>query len=288
MGRDTHVVSLCTLKGRTLRGLAFGLLILHIIQTCTFLGLISAWRFKYSTSSPLETNRQCMACDDLKPPLYNIPDTDKDISALRQRHNSSLCCGAVQNIVQHLIKKEVSLKFYDTITAGSSNILESFIHNCELEEDLKTPKAKLVGVVDSVPSFIVQGHAKLRWNKNNRTFTENNCIHLELEGEIFIRKPGYYIVSSTLNINAMRRNTTTETFSHNVNLLSHRIGSTEVLMQRKRSITESDEGDFTSVMSAVFRLQMYDRISVSVSHQEYIARNSSTDNFIAYYTYDLN
>ncbi|WAR31649.1 hypothetical protein MAR_034191 [Mya arenaria] len=124
---------------------------IEVAHTCTFLGLISGQRFKYSTSLPLETNMQCMTCDDLKSPLYNILDTDKDINALRQSHNSSLCCGAVQNIVQLLIKK-----FYQTITAGSSNILESFIHNCDLEEDLKTPKAKLVGEVDSVPSFIVQ------------------------------------------------------------------------------------------------------------------------------------
>ncbi|XP_052789380.1 uncharacterized protein LOC128223931 [Mya arenaria] len=146
----------CTLEERKTRWLTFGFLILLITQTVTFLGLISGWRFKYPTSSPLETNRQCMACDDLKTSLYNIHNTDKDINALRQRHNSSLCCGDVHNVVRLLTKKELSLQYYDSSTAYSSIIRESFINNCDLEQDFKTPKAKLVGVVDAVPSFIVQ------------------------------------------------------------------------------------------------------------------------------------
>ncbi|XP_052788284.1 uncharacterized protein LOC128223085 [Mya arenaria] len=278
----------CTFSERKLRWGTFGSLILHICQTGIFLGLISGWRFKYPTSSPPETNTLCMTCDDLKPPLYNFLDIDKEIYALRQSHNSSLCCGDVNKVLQLQIKKEVSLQYYDTSESASGIITESFIKDCELEKDTKTPKAKLVGLVDSVPSFIVKDNSKLRWNKNSRTFTANNCIHLELEGEIFIKTPGYYIVSSTLNVNATGSKTTTTTFSHNVNLLSHTFGTTGVLMQRNRSIKDSEGGVFTSFISAFFKLQKYDRISVSVSHPEYIARNSSDDTFIVYFTYNLN
>ncbi|XP_052787854.1 uncharacterized protein LOC128222779 [Mya arenaria] len=276
----------CTLKGRTLRWLTFGLLLLCICLTFILLGMVLGWYFKHRTPLPFESNKHCLACDDLQPRLYNSLATDKDINALRQRLNTSQCCGAFSNVMQLLIKKEVSLQFYQTSTSDSNIIGESFIKDCDLEVDIKSPKAKLVGVVNSVPSFLVQGHSKLRWNKNSRTFTANNCIHLELEGEIFIKTPGYYMVSSTLNINATRSNNTA-TFSHNVNIFSHKFGTTGVLMQRQRSIKESGNGVFTSYMSAVFKLHMYDRISVSVSHPDYIAIDSSTDNFIAYYTYDF-
>ncbi|XP_052789370.1 uncharacterized protein LOC128223928 isoform X2 [Mya arenaria] len=249
----------CTLEERKTRWLTFGFLILLITQTVTFLGLISGWRFKYPTSSPLETNRQCMACDDLKSSLYNINNTDKDINALRQKHNSSLCYGDVHNVVRLLTKKELSLQYYDSSTAYSSIIGESFVNNCDLERDIKTPKAKLVGVLDAVPSFIVQGDSKLRWNKKQPYI---HCKQLH---------------SSGTRGGDLRQNTR----------LLHRFGTTSVLMQRNKSIKEQNHDAFTSLLSAVFKLQKHDRISVSVSHPEFISRNSSADNFIAYFTYNF-
>ncbi|XP_052790608.1 uncharacterized protein LOC128224680 [Mya arenaria] len=277
----------CTFDQRRLRWVTVGLLILTFCQTIIFIGLSSGLRFKRTSSTP-EPSRQCLACDDLKPALYNFVHNEKEINSLRQSHNYSLCCGTFDNVMKLRIERELSLQYYDTSNSDPSIIGELFIEDCELESDMKTPKAKLVGVVDSVPSAITKGHSKIRWNKNNRTFTENNCIHLELEGEIFIRKPGYYIVSSTLHVNTSGTYNTTRSFSHHINLLSHMLGTTGSLMQRQRSMKESGDGVFTSLMSAVFKLQKYDRISVSVSHPEYIARSFSADNFLAYFTYNLN
>ncbi|XP_052817444.1 uncharacterized protein LOC128243608 [Mya arenaria] len=268
---------------RKLRYTCTGLVTLKIVQLLLLFILTVSWRF-HREPPPLESSTYCVPCNDITQP-YN--DTGNVIDAWRQIYNDSVCCGPIRRVMELRIKKEMTKQYFENNQANPSLLVgESFITDCDWVE-IKTPTAKLVGVVDSVPSDIVQGHSKLRWNKNNRTFTSNKCIHLELEGEIFVKRPGYYIVSSTLNVNTTGTNITTTIFSHHVNLLSHKFGTTGVLMQHKRSIKESDNGVFTSLLSAVFKLHMHDRISVSVSDQNYFTRNFSNDQFTAYYTYDM-
>ncbi|XP_052789383.1 uncharacterized protein LOC128223934 [Mya arenaria] len=163
---------------------------------------------------------------------------------------------------------------------------------CERETNNKQPIAKVIGIVKFKPCFIIQGHVMILWNKNGRTFSANNLIHLELEGEIFVRQPGYYIVSSRLNLRhrmetlAFRNETRPTTFKHSVNLLSHKYGTVGVLMQTERSI-ERNGVNYTSFLSAVFKLENTDRLSVSVSHPELLDIDNPNDEFLVYYTYDL-
>ncbi|XP_052777351.1 uncharacterized protein LOC128214754 [Mya arenaria] len=232
---------------------------------------------------PLESSMHCVTCDDITQ-TYPYTVTEHVIDAWRQ---ISVYCGPIRQIMELRIKNEMTKQYLENRQANSSQFVgESFITDCEWQ-GIKTPTAKLVEVVDSVPSDIVQGHSKLRWNKNSRTFTENKCIHLELEGEIFIKRPGYYIVSSTLHVNATGTNNTTKTFSHNLNMQSDKLWMFGVLMQRKRSIRESNNVIFTSFISAVFKFYVNDRISISVSDPKYLAYNNSNHHFTAYYTYDM-
>ncbi|XP_052782719.1 uncharacterized protein LOC128218969 [Mya arenaria] len=270
----------CTSE-KTLRYTCAGLVALTIVQSLLLLIMAASWR----EPPPLESSTYCVPCNDITQP-YN--DTGNVIETWRQMYNDSVCCGPIRRVMELRMKKEMSKQYFENGQSNPSQLVgESFITDCEWVE-FKTPTVKLVGVVDSVPSNIVQGHSKLRWNKNETTFTANKIRHLELEGEIFIDKPGFYIVSSALNGNASRgTNNTTRLFSHNINLLSHKFGTTSTLMLHKKSIKESDDGLFTSFISAVFKLHKYDRISISVSDPHYLARNLSNDHFTAYYTYDM-
>ncbi|XP_052760827.1 uncharacterized protein LOC128203447 [Mya arenaria] len=265
-----------------------GLFTLITLQSFLFLVLTVSWRI-YMQPPPLESSTLCVTCDDIKQ-TYPYNGTDHVIDAWRQVYNESVCCGPIRRVMELRIQNEMLKQYFENSQSNPSLLVgESFITDCKWE-GIKIPKAKLVGVMDSVPSDILKGHSKIRWNKNGLTFTANKCIHLELEGELFIKRPGYYIVSSTLNVSTAGKNITTPataTFIHSLNLLSHKFGTTDVLMQSQRSIKESNNGVFTSFISAVFKLQMYDRLSVSVSNPNYIARNLSSDHFVAYYTYDM-
>ncbi|WAQ96383.1 hypothetical protein MAR_029073 [Mya arenaria] len=228
---------------------------------------------------PLVSSTLCVTCDDIKQTFpYNA--ADHVIDAWRQIHNESVCCGPVRRVMELRIQNEIA-KQYENTLSNSSLLLD-----CERVE-LSTPTAKLVGVVDNIPSHIGQGHSALLWNKHGLTFTANKCIHLELEGDIFIKKSGYFIVSSTLIVNTTGKNNKTQIFGHNLNLLSHKYGTTSVLMHRQKSINESDNVIFTSFISAVFKLHVNDRISISVSDPNYLANDNSNDHFTAYYTYDM-
>ncbi|XP_052806483.1 uncharacterized protein LOC128235721 [Mya arenaria] len=151
---------------------------------------------------------------------------------------------------------------------------------CERKTNDNQPLPKVGGIVEFKPSYIVNGHHKVLWNKNGRTVYTKHCVHLELEGEIFVRQPGYYIVSSQLNIRPRKEtrepmNETRPTrFSHHVDLLSHKYGTTDVLMQTKKS---RNGGYFTSFLSAVFKLNKYDRLSVSVSNPKLLDIDNSND-----------
>ncbi|XP_052785425.1 uncharacterized protein LOC128221046 [Mya arenaria] len=275
----------CKFEDRTLQRAYVGLVTLIIVQSLLFLVLTVSWRI-YKEPPPLESSTYCVPCNDIKQTNpYNV--TGHVIDALRQIYNESVCCGPIRDIMELRSKNEMTKQYVKNAQANPSQLVgESFITDCEWQ-GIKTPTGKLVGVVDSVPSDIVQGHSKLRWNKKGHTFTETKCIHLELEGEIFIKKPGYFIVSSMLNVNITGMNNTTTTFSQSINLLSHKFGTTGSLMRRTRSIRKSKDCVFTSFMSAVFKLQMHDRISVSVSDPNYLDLNYSNDHFTAYYTYDM-
>ncbi|XP_052768746.1 uncharacterized protein LOC128208999 [Mya arenaria] len=277
-------ISYRDLEEKTYKSVCVGLATLTIGQLFILLALIASWRI-HQEPPPLMSSTYCVPCNDINQ-AYPYTDTENIIDAWRQINNESVCCGPIQNVMELRTQNEMTKQFFANRPSNLSLLGgESFITDCEWK-GIETPTARLAGVVDSVPSDIVHGHSKLRWNKNSSPFTAKSFIHLELEGEIFIRRPGYYIVSSTLNVNTTGTINTRE-FSHSLSQLSHKYGTKGVLMLRKRSIEESDGSVFTSFMSSVFKLYEHDRISVSVSNPNVLACNQSNDHFTAYYTYDI-
>ncbi|XP_052785963.1 uncharacterized protein LOC128221389 [Mya arenaria] len=212
-------------------------------------------------------------------------------SAIKQR-DDGMCCGPVKGIAQILFQTEMAAQYhYGSSGQSFIDIVEEYAA-CEKVTIDKQPIAKAVGIVEFKPTDIVNGHHKVLWNKNGRTFYSKNCVHLELEGEIFVRQPGYYIVSSQINIRPRKvtrtpmKETRPTMFSHHVDRLTHTYGRTGVLMENKKSI-DRNGGYFTSFLSAVFMLNKFDRLSVSVSNPELLDIDNYNDHFLIYYTYDL-
>ncbi|XP_052815145.1 uncharacterized protein LOC128242133 [Mya arenaria] len=266
--------------------------ILNMLLTFNFLLLITIWAVVRASLSNPQASAMCIPCDKTTPNTFSGPKIDH--SAIKMGEDG-ICCGPVESIAQILFRKDVVEQYYE-YRKNSASLLDilddSVIADCQRETSNKQPMSKIVGIVEFKPSYIVNGHYKVLWNKNGRTFSANNCVHLELEGEIFIRQPGYYIVSSQLNLRRQNetgtyRNETSPTiFSHHVDLLSHKNGTTGILMQTRKSIQRNDGYD-TSFLSAVFKLNKHDRLSVSVSNPKYLEINNPNDHFLVYYTYDL-
>ncbi|XP_052790925.1 uncharacterized protein LOC128224873 [Mya arenaria] len=234
----------------------------------------------------------CISCDTMKSNAQiNLGPEAFGQSAVKQR-DDGMCCGPTKSLFEMLFQTEMAAQYYYSSSSQSLIDIAEEYADCEKETNDKQPIAKVVGIVGFKPSYIIDGHHKILWNKNGQTFYANNCLHLELEGEIFIRQPGYYIVSSQLNLRRQNETDTPinetrpTTFIHHVDLLSHKYGTTGVLMQTKKSI-EINGVYFTSFLSAVFKLNKYDRLSVSISQPDLLDIGHSNDNFQIYYTYNL-
>ncbi|XP_052785552.1 uncharacterized protein LOC128221138 [Mya arenaria] len=263
----------------------------NFILTLAFLVLIIALAVKRTTLKPQES-LACISCDKMKPNAYtNLAPEPAGRSAVKQR-DDGMCCGPAEIITQILFQMEMAAQYHYGISGQSLIDIAEEYAACERVTNDKQPIAKAVGIVEFNPSYIVHDHHKVLWNKNGRTFFTKHCVHLELEGEIFVRQPGYYIVSSQLNLRRRKETSPTinetrpTTFIHHVDILSHKFGTTGVLMQTEKTI-ERNGGYFTSFLSAVLKLNKYDRLSVSVSNPELLDIDNYNDHFLVYFTYDL-
>ncbi|WAQ96385.1 hypothetical protein MAR_029075, partial [Mya arenaria] len=144
----------CKFEDRTLQRAYVGLVTLIIVQSLLFLVLTVSWRI-YKEPPPLESSTYCVPCNDIKQTNpYNV--TGHVIDALRQIYNESVCCGPIRDIMELRSKNEMTKQYVKNAQANPSQLVgESFITDCEWQ-GIKTPTGKLVGVVDSVPSDIVQ------------------------------------------------------------------------------------------------------------------------------------
>ncbi|XP_052790107.1 uncharacterized protein LOC128224333 [Mya arenaria] len=264
----------------------------NVMLTLAFLALLIVWTVVRAPLTRHNESLACIPCDTIK---FNANTNLGQVAAanfpIKQR-DDGMCCGPAESITQMMFQKEMAAQYhYHSSGQSFLDIVEEYVA-CERETNDKQTIAKVVGIMGFKSSYIVDGHHKVLWNKNGRTFYANKCIHLDLEGEIFVRQSGYYIVSSQLNLR--RRNETgtpingtrTTTFIHHLDLFSHKYGTTGMLMQTKNSI-ERNGVYFTSFLSAVFKLNKYDRLSVSISHPELLDNDKKFDNFLVYYTYDL-
>ncbi|XP_052789381.1 uncharacterized protein LOC128223932 [Mya arenaria] len=264
----------------------------NIILTLAFLLLIIVWAVVRMPLTLSKESSACILCDRTKSNAYTNPDQEASGHSVIKRRDDGMCCGPVESIAQMLFQKEMAEYYYSSSSQSLIDIAEEYA-DCERKTNDKQPIAKVVGIVEFKPCYIVEGHYRVIWNKNGRTFYSNNCVHLELEGEIFVRQAGYYIVSSQLNLRRQMETSTPNnetrptTFIHQVNLLSHMYGTTGVLMQTMKSVERHTGYFFTSLLSAVFKLNKNDRLSVSVSHPELLDIDNPNDLFLAYYTYDL-
>ncbi|XP_052789373.1 uncharacterized protein LOC128223930 isoform X1 [Mya arenaria] len=203
----------------------------NIILTLAFLVLIIVWAVVRTPLTLLKESSACILCDRTKSNAYTNPDQEASGHSVIKRRDDGMCCGRVESIAQMLFQKEMAEYYYSSSSQSLIDIAEEYA-DCERETNDKQPIAKVVGIVEFKPSYIVEGHYRVIWNKNGRTFYSNNCVHLELEGEIFVRQPGYYIVSSQLILHRQTETSTPNnetrptTFIHQVNLLSHMYGTT--------------------------------------------------------------
>ncbi|WAQ96388.1 hypothetical protein MAR_029078 [Mya arenaria] len=143
----------CTFEEKTLRRATVGLFITTIVQLLLLLFLTVSWRI-HMEPPPLESSMHCVTCDDITQ-TYPYTVTEHVIDAWRQ---ISVYCGPIRQIMELRIKNEMTKQYLENRQANSSQFVgESFITDCEWQ-GIKTPTAKLVEVVDSVPSDIVQGN----------------------------------------------------------------------------------------------------------------------------------
>ncbi|XP_052785435.1 uncharacterized protein LOC128221053 isoform X2 [Mya arenaria] len=232
----------------------------------------------------------CIPCDAFNANTKLGPEPPGS-SAIKQR-DDGMCCGPAKIILQLILQMEMRAQYHYSNSGQSFIDIAEDSATCERQTHDNQPIAKAVGIVEFKPNYIVDGHYKVLWNKNGRTFYTKSCVHLEHEGEIFVRQSGYYIVSSQLNLLPRKETCTSmnetrpKIFSHHVDLLSHIYGTTGVLMQTMNSIV-GNCCYFTSFLSAVFKLNKYDRLYVSVSSPEMLYLDNYNDHFLVYYTYDL-
>lgn len=105
-------------------------------------------------------------------------------------------------------------------------------------------------------------------------------MHLELEGELFIRRQGKYFVY--VNLQLTSNQSTVVTSGDNVvtlklTVLSHRYGYTRAVLEEKQSVYLMSNYTKSRQFGALFDFHEYDRISVLISHPEFIVRNSSAN-----------
>ncbi|XP_052816356.1 uncharacterized protein LOC128242943 [Mya arenaria] len=212
-------------------------IVINVLLTAAFLILITIWAFVRAPLSIPQRSSSCITCDNMMSKTYKTSGARVDHSAIKMREDG-MCCGPVEILAQILLQKEMAGQYYNYSKVSTTllDILdEPMLADCEREPNNRQPVSKVVGIKEFKPSYTVDGHSRVLWNKNGRTFSANNCVHLELEGEIFVRQPGYYIVSSQLNLIRHREKGTpsNETgptiFNHHVDLLSHQYAQLDIL-----------------------------------------------------------
>ncbi|KAH3722005.1 hypothetical protein DPMN_064954 [Dreissena polymorpha] len=145
---------------------------------------------------------------------------------------------------------------------------------CNTHEQI-SPYAKLVGIIGTKPS---EGLDTILWNKNGNTTvgpTIQDITHLHDVGEIFIRRPGNYVISVNLvtKMNASIPNQV----SHFIHVLSYKHGTQRVLAEQRMSLNAIHQR--VSASRGVYRLDLHDRLSVASAHLEHIDVSSDDNVF---------
>ncbi|XP_060601380.1 uncharacterized protein LOC132754719 isoform X1 [Ruditapes philippinarum] len=144
----------------------------------------------------------------------------------------------------------------------------------------------------------ISSHAKPVPGKNTKVywsrFTDMIIHHMKYiqeEGVIYIKQSGYYFVSSLLTVRANSM-TSTDTVNnsevairHVVNVLHHKDGAKQVLLEHVNSMCELSFGyaEWSSNIGAPFYLNKQDRVYVATSHPYNIVSGHSK-NYLSIHT----
>ncbi|XP_052216071.1 uncharacterized protein LOC127834350 isoform X2 [Dreissena polymorpha] len=249
------------------------LITVTVVQSVVFLTITIYWsRFRNANNVP-KTSQLCADCKDLVPEY----DNSGIISQVEQfrTYPSLQCCGGTEDFLRLASQKVTKDTFYSRIRYM---VTESVYSMCDSDVD-QTPYVQAVGIRGYKPIGALN---LLLWNENRKTVTQpsiHRITHLHEEGEIFIRRAGLYTVSSRLFLQA---NVTTldGIFSHYIYVLSHKYGSWRMLTERKMLLGEHTK---FSMINAVFKLDLHDRLSVAVTDMKNIDTNSDDNVFSVHF-----
>ncbi|XP_052783935.1 uncharacterized protein LOC128219854 isoform X2 [Mya arenaria] len=269
---------------------AFASILITCILCISFVSIISSLAIKISQKSIKYATNMCVSCDELQSFPGFPAVASEDIDRIRSAKNKSSCCSSTDVILRMQIQKKMDEQVYEYNSGLATETITHILgkDNCDLVQlDENVPRAKVVGVVDHVWSSFQTDLRKVRWKKNGASATNGDITHLEEEGEIFIRQSGTYMVLSKLVIHRDPSAQVSANFSHVLYRSSHRHRSETVLLQRSRTLCHASDGQYDSFISAVFRFNKFDRISIHNTHAQHLQIND-TENFVGvFFTYDM-
>ncbi|KAH3740125.1 uncharacterized protein LOC127851089 [Dreissena polymorpha] len=276
------------------------MIVTEVVLNIAFLLVTAFWVFKrHSNIAITETETKiCSQCEYLIPLREISTETPGYVDKLKSLEDNKLCCGDAAEVIELAARKNVIDKFYEQLR---DNVPVDAVCEPQLLPD--TPQGLIVGVVKVDPTHS-KGFHRLLWNKNTRTITKGGLMHLEEEGEIFIRKPGKYFVSARLYIDSNSSSMVSvgdsvvsvgdsvvsvgdsvvsvgDTVTLRMSVLSHQLGYSRVVLEIKRNIGDERAWSTPVQFGALFDFYEYDRVSLSISHPSFVALNGTEDQFVA-------
>ncbi|KAH3805092.1 uncharacterized protein LOC127834949 [Dreissena polymorpha] len=270
-----------------------------VVQTIIFIAIVITWRCRRNYDKV--GSSICTPCTDLWSRRDGLIENKKKlVGTMRRSEDNSTCCGGSE-LVLKLAMRKITIDLYFDQTKNVP--VPSKYELCDTHQDT-APHARLTGIVSTSPK---QDSHRLHWTKDGDTFTTNGATHLEDDGEIFIWKPGNYLISTSLHLmtnsnktgtvdyggSASTTNPTADNdsyyvFSQFLYLTSPQTtGKTTVISERRHDLPCGyKEGIcFPSVLKAVYRFEEFDRVSVAVSHPQLVVLGDVNSTFTAFYTH---
>ncbi|KAH3851421.1 hypothetical protein DPMN_093902 [Dreissena polymorpha] len=236
-----------------------------------------------ANTSLLQGSNVCVPCRDLLWERERDEAIEDRVANLRTDAKDA-CCGETADIISLMNIANVKSIFFKN-AIGSP--LGMFYLACGKDNlySLSLPEAKVVGVVDFLPTN--GDFHRVLWNKNGRTTTKGGLMHLELEGELFIRRPGKYFVYVNLQLMSNQSGIVTSDdhviVTLKLSVLSHHYGYARTVSEETQSSYRMSNFTKSRKFGALFDFHEYDRISVLISHPELIGLNVSDNYMYAIY-----
>ncbi|XP_060601383.1 uncharacterized protein LOC132754719 isoform X4 [Ruditapes philippinarum] len=190
----------------------------------------------------------------------------------------------------------------DVTSQGNPDLLGQLIVKTDKNTDRNKTCGKLSTMLKTVVNLNIHDsydsdacpvpgkNTKVYWSR----FTDMIIHHMKYiqeEGVIYIKQSGYYFVSSLLTVRANSM-TSTDTVNnsevairHVVNVLHHKDGAKQVLLEHVNSMCELSFGyaEWSSNIGAPFYLNKQDRVYVATSHPYNIVSGHSK-NYLSIHT----